>query len=387
MSHKNADVWDGIETLTDLQPATETGTYLGTSRHSDAESIRRKFGMARFDPAEYDWPSTVPGALRHAHDGSAYSVPGGTDFLAEGPYGAGKTTMMHAWAAHLMDQNDEIVVVRGTESRSEWVRFAPWAKVLVPASCDVEARVVSGAEADETYDREVALEDIAREVVSYDDVRDLNANHLEPGKFHVVYPDPEKVGCQSLYERSSKEYDGIEFRPGGPVDHWWFSWVLDRVENGPFEWTSFLWDEVGDILSQDASKDDYATYQKIQLYRDCHVDARKTSLSIFKWAQNREDLHEKIRRKVRWRVTLNGRANPTKGSQVVGWNNVPMNTDLTSRMSLGTALMWTETNFEAFRWPDIPKPAPEELRVRLRPRRRAVDVDEPVADQGGVTSL
>lgn len=373
-----------METLTDLEPATETGTYLGTSRHTDAEHMRRTFGMARFDPAEYDYPSTVPGALLHSHDAGAYSVPGGTDFLAEGPYGAGKSTMMHAWAAHLMDQNDEIVVVRGSESRSEWVRFAPWAKVCVPASCDVEARVIAGAETDGDYDRDVALEDVAREVVEYDDVRDLNQNHLEAGKYHVVYPDPEKTGCQALYEASAKEYDGLEFSRTGPVDHWWFAWILDRVENGPFDWTSFLFDEVGDILSQEAEKDDYGTYQKIQLYRDCHVDARKTALSVYMWAQNREDVHEKLRRKTRWRVTLNGRANPTTSTRVVGWNNVPMRTDLTSSRPLGTALMWTETNFEMFRWPDIPKPTGEELRVRLEPKSRDREVD--VEESGGVSA-
>lgn len=323
----------------------------------------------------------------HSDDASAYSVPGGTDFLAEGPYGAGKTTMMHVWAAHLMDQNDEIVLVRGSESRSEWVRFAPWARVCVPASCDIEARVVAGASTDGDYEHDVDLEDVAREVVEYEDVHDLNQNVLEPGKFHVVYPDPEKVGCQELLESSEKEYDGLEFSPSAPVNHWWFAWILDRVENGPFHWTSFLFDEVGDLISQEAQKDAYATYQKIQLYRDCHVDARKTSLSVFMWAQNREDVHEKLRRKTRWRVTLNGRANPTKASQVVGWNNVPMNTDLTSRMPLGSAMMFSETNFEAFRWPDIPKPTGEELRIRLHSRAdRVDDVDDSAPEEGGVSA-
>lgn len=387
MSNDN-DPWNGVETLTDLDAATETGTYLGTSRHTDAESIRRKFGMKRFDPAAYDWPSTVPGALLHAHDASAYSVPGGTGFFAEGPFGAGKSTMLHAWSAHLMDQNDEIVVVRASESRSEWTRFAPWAKVCLPASCDVEARVLSGADTEGEYERGVDLEDVVREVVYYEDVRDLNQNHLEKGKFHVVYPDPEKRGCQAVYEQSSKEYEGLEFSRDGPVDHWWFAWLLDRVENGPFEWTSWLFDEAGDLLSQDAEKDDYATYQKILLYVACYVDARKTALSIYKWAQNREDVHEKVRRKVRWRCTLNGRANPTKGSQVVGWNNVPMNVDLTSNRDLGTALMFTETNFELFRWPNIPKPTGEELRLRLRPRvdDRDVEDEATAVDEGGVSA-
>lgn len=384
-SGKKPNPWSGIETLTDLEARTETGTYLGTTRHTDAESIRRHFGIARLDPDAYDYPSTVPGCLMHAKDNSAFSPAGGTSFLATGPYGAGKSTMAHTVAVQVLDLNahlNELGVWRASESRSEWVRFAPWARVCVPRSCDVSARVVSTDEND-PYTREVDLEEVVREVVRYDGVRDLNQNCLEPGKFHVVYPDPDFRECQEVYEESPKTYD-LSFEPGHPVQQWWVSWVQDRVENGPYTFTSAFLDEIGDIISQEASKDEYSTYQKVQLYRDCHVDARKFNLSLYMWAQNRQDVHEKLRRKERWRMTLNGRANPTNGSQVVGWNKVPMNTDLTSSMNIGQALCWTETNFEPFTWPPVPKPTEEELRVSLRPRQQ--NVRESSAAEGGVPS-
>ncbi|WP_232702213.1 ATP-binding protein [Halobacterium wangiae] len=376
--------WNGVETLTDLEARTETGTYLGTSRHTDADSIRRHYGIRRFDAGDYDWKSVVPGMLMHAKDNSAYSPAGGTSFLCIGSYGAGKSTMAHTVAVQVLDVNshlNEMGVWRASESRSEWVRFAPWARVYVPRSCEVEARIVSTDEAN-PYEREVDLEDVVREVVAYEDVHDLNQNVLEPGKFHVVYPDPDFRKCQEIYRRSSKEYD-LTFEPGDPVQQWWVSWVQDRVENGPYTFTSAFLDEIHEIISQEVSKDAFDSYQKVQLYRDCHIDARKFNLSLFQWGQDATDVHEKLRRKERWRITMNGRANPTRSSQVVGWDSIPMNTDLASRMKTGQALAYTQTNFEPFTWPDIPKPTDEELKVRLRPKQENAR-DSVAAEGGGV---
>jgi energy-coupling factor transporter ATP-binding protein EcfA2 len=375
--------WNQITTLTDLEPKTNTGTFLGTSRHTDAESIRRKFGIGKFDPAAFDYPSVIPGLLMHAKDNSAYSAAGGTDALIQGPMGAGKSTLLKVLAAHLMDLNDEAVVWRGSESRSEWTAFAPWAKVCLPASCEVEA-TLDATDGSEGYPREVDLEEIAREVVYYDDPMDLCQNHLEEGKFHVVYPDPSMTGCQDLYERSPKRKDGLEFTPEDPVNHWWVAFMLARVEHGPYFWTTLIIDEVGDIIPQSASKDKFATYQKVELYRDLFIDSRKFNLSVFHAGQNTMDAHEKARRKHRWRATLNGRANPTRASQVVGVNRVPMETDLTSDMPTGRGLLWTETNFAAFSWVDVPKPTAEELRVELTPSVPKDPAD--ASTSGGVPS-
>lgn len=388
-----------IQSLTDVPARTNTGTFLGSeTRHSDADSIRREFGIPPYDGSKFEWPSVIPGALEHANDNSAYTPAGGTDFLCIGPPGAGKTTLGLNWAERLMETNNETVVWRADESRSEWVPFAPWARVCVPASCDVSARLVS-RDADNPSSRSVDLEDVAREVVTYDDPRDLNENVLKPGMFHVVYPDPEMAGCQELYQESSKQYE-LEFCPSDPAKHWWIAWVLSRVEHGPYHFTSLVFDEVGDVIGQDASKDEYSTYNKVLLFRDAFVDARKYNLSIYMFGHSEADIHEKLRRKVRWRITMNGKANPTRSSQVVGWNNVPMRTDMTSRMNLGRGLMFTETNFDpTLAWRDIPKPTQEVLEVSLRPKRVGETSDESdsarssdaassgdVADSGGVSS-
>jgi len=201
-----------------------------------------------------------------------------------------------------------------------------------------------------------------------------------------VYPDPDFRRCQEIYRQSPREW-GVEFEPGDPAAHWWVSWLQDRVENGPYTYTSAFLDEIAEVIPQEASKDQFTTYQKVMLYRDVYIDARKYGLSVYQWGQNREDVHEKVRRKERWRVTMNGRANPTSSSSVVGWNSVPMNTDLTSSMPIGKALAWTQTNFEPFAWPDIPMPADEELKVSLT-STQANSRESPadVAEDGGVPS-
>ena len=377
---------DNIETLTDVEAQTETGTWLGTSRHSDADSMRREFGLRSFDPDAFPYESVVPGCLKHARDNSAWSAAGGTDFMGFGAPGAGKSTLGLHWSINLLDINNrpgmqEAVVWRGSESRSEWTPLAPWATVCLPESCDME---VSLASTSDGGSRPVALEDVVREVRRYEDPEDLFANHIEPGKFHVVYPDPAFRGCQDLYERSPKRYD-LEFQEGDPVGHWWIAAALARVEYGPFDvFTSFILDEVGDFLSQDASKDTYSTYQKVNLFQDVYVDARKYGVSFFSFGHSRAAVHGKIRRKVRWEITMNGLANPTKDSQVVGDRSVPMNTDLSSSLPTGKGVMWTGTNFcYPFTWSDVPKWTDEELRVSLSVRAPSDPEAAPTGSQSG----
>jgi len=357
-----------IETLTEVESRTDTGTWLGTSRHSDAESMRREFGLRMFDAEIFDYETVAPGCLKHSRDNSAWSAAGGTDFMGFGAPGAGKSTLGLHWSINLLDVNNrpgmkEAVVWRASESRSEWTPLAPWATVCLPASCEVDVRL------DSTHDgssRDVELEEVVREVVYYEDPEDLFERCIEPGRFHVVYPDPAMRGCQDLYERSPKRYN-LKFQEGDPVGHWWIACALARVEHGPFDvFVSFILDEVGDFLSQDASKDTFSTYQKVNLFQDIYVDARKYGVSFFSFGHSRAAVHSKIRRKVRWEITMNGLANPVKDSQVVGDRSVPMNTDLSSSLPTGKGVMWTGTNFcYPFAWQNVPKWTDEELRVSL----------------------
>lgn len=348
-----------IESLTDLPSRGPSED----AQHTDADEMRREFGLPAYERSRFEYQEVIPNALEHSWQRDGAIGIGGTDFLCTGKPGCGKSTLGLYWSIRLMEVNDEAVVWRASESRSEWVPLAPWARVCIPAGMDVDARLKSKNPNKPT--RDVELEEIAREVVRYDDVRDLNENIIEPGQFHVVYPDPEFKGCQEAFDESPKTYD-ISFEAGDPPKQWWVAWTLDRVERGPYFWTSLMFDEVGDVISQSASKDEYDTYQKVELFRDAFVDARKFGLSLFAFGHSETDIHQLLRHKIRWRVSMSGMANPTSAGQVVGVESVPMHTDMTSHMDIGRALMWTETRFDpSMAWSDIPAPTDEILEVVL----------------------
>lgn len=344
---------------------TETQQVTGdTRRHTDADSIRRAFSIPRFDPEKSNYPEVIPNTLTHTWDAGAKQSAGGTDVLATGPPGAGKSTLALNLCERVMELNNEAVVWRASTSRSEWIPFAPWTRLCLPAGVDVDARIQPK---DPTADAvDVDLEEIVREVVRYDDPVQLNTELIEPGMFHVVYPDPWMNGLQRLYESvQEKQYDGVAFEPGDPLNHWWFGWILARIERGPHHWMTWVCDEIGDLAPEAARNDEYAHYQKVEMLKDCIVDARKKGLTFHFYGHTESDIHSMVRKKVRWRVTMNGTANPTKASQVVGFKRVPMDHDHTSSLPIGEGLMFTQQAFEKFSWKNIPKPVDGTLEVRL----------------------
>lgn len=307
----------------------------------------------------------IPNFTHHAWEyEDTAMLAGGTDFLAIGPPGSGKSNMALNHSVRLMEENDEKVVWRASTSRSEWLPLAPWARVCLPEGVDVEARFVPKNPSQQAV--EVDLEDVVREVVRYRDPVHLNEELLVPGGFHVVYPDPKMRGVQALYEDTQeKQYDGLEFTEHDPLNHWWFGYLLARIERGPYHWTSVIFDEIGDIAPEAARNDEYGHYQKVELFKDCLVDARKTGLSIFMFGHAEADIHSMIRRKIRWRIAMPGKANPTKASQVVGFNNVPMNEDHASGQDVGWFMPYNESRFE---WPGVSAghyPAPIDMTLKV----------------------
>ena len=351
------------------EPHTSSRQFTGDQRcHDDWEDIARTFSISRGsiwdvfteeEAAEYYGhkphemkleKELIPNYTHHAWDYDDQTMlAGGTDFLAIGPPGSGKSTMALNHSLRLMEENDEKVVWRASTARSEWLPYAPWARVCLPKGVDVSARFVPKVPTQDGF--EVELEDVVREVVRYRNPHHLNHELLKDGQFHVVYPDPKMRGIQEIYEDTQeKQYDGLEFTSDDPLNHWWFGYILSRVERGPYHWTSIIFDEIGDIAPEAARNDEYSHYQKVELFKDCLVDARKTGLSIFMFGHTESDIHSMIRRKIRWRVAMAGKANPTRGSQVVGFNNVPMNENLSSNLDVGLMIPYNESRFE---WPGV----------------------------------
>jgi hypothetical protein len=214
------------------------------------------------------------------------------------------------------------------------------------------------------------LERIVREVITYENPLDL-LEQLEPGKFHVVYPDPSMSGAQELYEAAeTKNYDQPPreqlFHPEDPAAHWWFAFILARVQFAErAHFTTLILDEIGDIAPQSAAKDQFGSYQKVEMLKDLWVDARKFGLSLFLFCHSEVDIHQLVRHKIRWRIQMPGGSNPTTPSGIVGFDQIPMNSDITSRMPVGRGLIYTETNFDQFAWANFDAGVPFKLKIKL----------------------
>lgn len=371
------------------EPRHNTAQATGNERrHTDADSIRRHFGIPPFDPTNFshpvvvdNWIHTIDGShplweefLESADTGGHHiKNQGGSDFLAIGKFGSGKSTFANFVATRMIEINNEAVVWAGSQSRAEWLPLAPWTTLCLPADVGFTAHL-------EPRDKTLPvvplgdgdLERIVRDVKRYEDPIDLNRNVVEPGKIHVVYPDPMMRRCEAIYQESpDRTYEaprGREqlFHQEDPDPHWWFAWFLSRLEHGPFHPFSWIVDEVGDIMEQGASKDQFGTFQKVKLVSDALAEARKYALSVFALGQDQTDVHEKFRRKLRWRVQLPGQANPTSKSEVVGFNTIPMDQDITSSLGIGQGLMYTESTFSKFSWPDMSIQPNYKLRLRLQ---------------------
>lgn len=354
-------------------PKLGSAQYTGdASRHRDADSIRRYFGFPAWDRERHDdHPMVIPNCIDHTMEPGPREVGGGTDLLCRGKPGSGKSTFARYIATRLMEVNSEKVVWRGSTVRSEWLPLAPWTRVCLPRGVTVTARLDPKDPTKESIYLDIDhLGQIVREIVRYDDPVQLNRDLLKPGQFHVVYPDPKMRGCQAVYEEAGeKTYEpprGRElFSPEDPANHWWFAWFLARVEHGPHHWTTWICDEIGDIMPQSAQKDSFGTYQKVELAKDTWVDARKHHLTVYAFGHSEKDIHQMIRHKIRWRVQMPGQANPTSASKVVGFDAVPMDFDITSSMPLGEALMYTETNFDRFRFADLSGGPDYNLKLQL----------------------
>ncbi len=365
-----------LERFTDpvenTRQALESAGSPDARRHSDADSIRRHFGIPEWDPEKFDYDTVLPNCLETYWDDSPEDqLDGGSDLLVRGKPGSGKSTLANYLSARELEINDAAVVWRGSTSRSEWLPLAPWTRLCLPKGTDPEIRLDAKNPSEPSVTISVdELEEIVREVVRYRDPVDLNHRVLQQGAFHVVYPDPSMRNCQAIYEESDERtvdppQRGELFDEEDPANHWWFAWMLARVEHGPFHFTAWICDELGDIMPQGAQKDQFGSYQKVELAKDVWVDLRKMGVSFYGFLHTESDAHEKIRRKLRWRCQMPTTANPTGASGVVGFDRVPMETDITSRRSVGTALMYTETNFELFKWKNMPRATNHNLKIKL----------------------
>lgn len=370
--------------------------------YSDAKEIRVAAGIPPFwkveeQLASYQHP--LPDAIIHTDKGSRYGHAGGTNWLAVGGKGSGKSTLALWLSTHLLEQNDETVIWRGAEARSEWLPFKRWTTLYLPAGCDIEAtwRPESIRRRDET--RPADLEDVVREVKRYDGIKDL-LSQLESHEFAVVYPDPEFRGCNEAMRESTYVQKEIEYNTRESAEkpsdvtglvYWWIAFGVGVLEGwgGGYHWTSLVFDEVADLLPQSAEAD---AWDYVEVFRKIIDDSRKYGFSLFAFGQDEADVHEKVRRKFQWRVAMpDDDGNPAQEDGVsppVGFSNIPMKNNKLRQKGPGHGYCWKPGNFTPFRWQDIPdweEDADRKLKINIKPvggstHARATESD---SDPGG----
>ncbi|GGL73362.1 hypothetical protein [Halocalculus aciditolerans] len=343
---------------------------------TDAHEIRQKYGISKFefDPTE-DY-QVYPDVIIHETKPEITDSPRATNSLIEGPKGSGKTTMALDWAHHQMEVNNERVLWRGDARRSGWLPYRHWTTVYLPGSVEYEAAwMLEGEEGDSQVLEPVDdLDDVARDVVRYEDVDDLLAklSTAPKGSFNVIYPDPAFSGCEDITRESEVFDHQVPFVPkwetevgesSTPTTHWWFAFLVARIERGPFTYQSLFFDELADWMPENASNhgDNAQTATKIRALRSVLGESRRRYLSIYAFCQEEVDLAAEARRRFDWRIAMPGRPNPCKANNDsrVGFRDIPMEYDTMGKRDPGTGLVYNETEFNWFTWDDVDDPALE----------------------------
>jgi hypothetical protein len=301
---------------------------------------------------------------------------GGTDAFMHGEPGGGKTTLAGSLAYWRMEVNNETAIwaesvdESGTNERTEWLFLAPYATLAIPAGMDTRVRIVPEDSTVPAF--EVDVEDIARDVIRYESVQDFT-RQLMPGQFYVVFPDPLHRGCKEVSKHNFFSYEDVTPRgedgPDQPTDadQWWFAFFAHRISGDVFVHPTFInFDEAGNIFDPDASKDIHQHYEKIKWFRNKYADARKKGLSIGYQAHALAEVHKFARQKIRWRITMPGNQPPI-GRTLPGDRTCPLETDLTSGMDSGKAIIWKSPHWADIKWPNLKrKPHPKQKNKTLR---------------------
>jgi energy-coupling factor transporter ATP-binding protein EcfA2 len=375
--------------------------------HTDAQQIRKTFGIAPFWSIEEqleDYEHALPNSVIHTKDGDRWGHPGGTNWFVTGGKGSGKSTLALWLAAQLMDENDETVIWRGSQARSEWLPYRPWATLYLPSHCNAQARWVNEDVANRGEGEQADLREVVSEVYYYDGLRDL-LGALDSHEFAVVYPDPLFRGCNEIMDESTYVQEPISYTPEPeaaepddvtPLVHWWVALCVARLEGWGdlMDWTSLIFDEVADLLPQSARANRNQTYQKVEVMRKIMADSRKYRFSLFCFGHDEPNIHSKIRRTFQWRVsTPDDTGNPTctgSAKVPVGFSRIPMRANMLATKDPGFGICWTSTSFTRFTWSDVPDLVPDRdrlLKVELDTANiRARDTDSQRATPGNAGS-
>lgn len=349
------------------------GAFLDNIIHiSEVDKLRLKY-------QEYDGlPRTRRKLFEYLNDpetpvdvGDLPSV-GGVDAAMYGSPGSGKSTLAVTLAARIMEINNEVVVWRGSQARSEWLPLAPWTTVCLPSGVDVRAELAppddDSAAANVDFEPiEIDLERVVRKVEFYDDLEDLNNYILEQGAFHVVYPDPKFRDCEGITRRAAETKpltynsawevqadDDLGVDDITPDKFWWMAWLIHQNSEAPPSPVSWFCDEVKGIFPNGAEKADHNHPRYIRAVSDKYIDMRRNGVSNYYIGHNlNTHISHHLRSLMRWGITMNGASNPVNEEVLSG--RAPMSKDMASTMPVGQALIWNvaRQEFTPLPWDDI----------------------------------
>lgn len=414
---KNPD-GDGFTDETIQAHLIKWGRVADADITGDAEEMRRRFDIPRFQPEEWvpregaAISGVYPDMLIHVEepsDGpSTVNGPGASFTLVEAPKGSGKSTAADQFGIYQMEHNDERVIRNGRQQTSEWRRCADWATLWLPSGVDIDGRWMVAVDRDEPDP-----EELVRHVKYYDDVFDLidQLQQHPKGTYNVVYPDPYFRGCEDAVGRADTTVKQPKFSPKNesnptPASHWWFAFIAARTfdgyrvdADGERNWMTLHIDEFGMLAPESASggESGHWTYELIQIMSEATKEARKAGLSVVGYAHHEEDVHNKWLKEFDYWVELSNheRGNRINKSEAPKpFRDLEQNTDFLSSRPRGYGLCYTGSRFSEFQFTDLGYPmdmpefqlrlgVPESVTVTTSDGRMRVDDIRVARDDNG----
>jgi hypothetical protein len=378
---------------------------------SDADEMRKHFGIPEFDVEAFTEKNknciVFPDIIRHRFDPEYTPTEKATDCLIRGKKNSGKTTLRNNLVVQLLDNNEERVIDRGRTADSGWLPLRWWTTLWLPANASAHAEWVYEGAGDKSRELVDDLEDVVREVRTYDDVIDLvdQLGDTPVSSYHVVYPDPSFAGCEAVMRQSNRTPEHLPYTPawdaaGGksptPLYQWWYAFIVAQLEHGHFDaFMSLLLDEGHELFPPNPSGDDHKTDKKLNLMQNTLNSARKRMLSWYLFTQYESKVDYRVKDEVTTRIYLaDGRPNPVKDKSKThpyGWGIVPMDASwMENRKYRGLCFVEAETGFAEFGWTDMtehthPEDGHRWLQIRLGEPDSQVRTSDAVASKDAAT--
>jgi len=275
---------------------------------------------------------------------------GGTDIWAHSEPGEGKTSFANVIGGIRMPEiNNETVLWNLTLDELECLPLAPFMTVAVPKRIEYEVHAKPRAPTLPTV--EIELTDVFRDILTYENPRDL-MQKIVPGGLYAVLPDPLFRGCEKLtratYTPAREASKPSEVTPLRDMN---FAMLKTRAVDDEFlHPTVMINDEFSDLVPLNPEADDNDTARKVRDWPVSQGKARKKNLSMINLSHSIARCDEGVREKNRWFVTMPN--TPPPSSSLSGVGNVPIDMSYVNMFAdrKGKAVIWRNRNYVPISW-------------------------------------